>query len=59
MIEVSEQGAQVLGKIAVVLAHGEGLQAHAQVAEMRLICDCVAIENNVNSALQRTLISQP
>ena len=43
MIEVSEQGAQVLGKIVVVLAHGQGLQAHSQVAEMRLICDCVAI----------------
>ncbi len=36
LIEVSEQGAQVLGKIASVLAHGEGLQAHAMAAEMRL-----------------------
>ena len=36
IIEVSEQGAQVLGKIASVLAHGEGLQAHARAAEMRL-----------------------
>ena len=36
LIEVSEQGAQVLGKIAAVLAHGEGLQAHARAAEMRL-----------------------
>jgi histidinol dehydrogenase len=36
LIEVSEQGAQALGKIASVLAHGEGLQAHAQAAEMRL-----------------------
>ena len=36
LIEVSEQGAQVLGKIASVLAHGEGLQAHARAAEMRL-----------------------
>jgi histidinol dehydrogenase len=33
---VSEQGAQVLGRIASVLAHGEGLQAHAQAAEFRL-----------------------
>ena len=36
LIEVSEQGAQVLGRIASVLAHGEGLQAHAQAAEFRL-----------------------
>ncbi len=36
LIEVSEQGAQVLGKIASVLANGEGLQAHARAAEMRL-----------------------
>ncbi|NBS77020.1 MAG: histidinol dehydrogenase [Betaproteobacteria bacterium] len=37
LIEVSEQGAQTLGHIASVLAHGEGLQAHARAAEMRLI----------------------
>ena len=36
LIEVSEAGAQELGKIASVLAHGEGLQAHARAAEMRL-----------------------
>ena len=36
LIEVSESGAQVLGKVAAVLAYGEGLQAHAQAAEMRL-----------------------
>ncbi|MFM7331189.1 MAG: histidinol dehydrogenase [Brachymonas sp.] len=36
IIEVSEAGAQTLGKIASVLAHGEGLQAHACAAEMRL-----------------------
>ena len=36
IIEVSEAGAQVLGKIASVLAHGEGLQAHARAAETRL-----------------------
>ncbi len=36
LIEVSEAGAQVLGPIASVLAHGEGLQAHASAAEMRL-----------------------
>jgi histidinol dehydrogenase len=36
LIEVSEQGAQVLGAIAAELAYGEGLQAHAQAAEFRL-----------------------
>jgi len=36
LIEVSEAGAQVLGQIASVLAHGEGLQGHARAAEMRL-----------------------
>ena len=36
LIEVSEQGAQVLGRIASVLARGEGLQGHARAAEMRL-----------------------
>ena len=36
LIEVSEQGAQSLGRIASVLAHGEGLQAHARAAELRL-----------------------
>jgi histidinol dehydrogenase len=36
LIEVSEAGAQVLGPIAAELAHGEGLQAHAQAAEFRL-----------------------
>jgi histidinol dehydrogenase len=36
LIEVSEQGAQTLGKIAAELAYGEGLQGHARAAEMRL-----------------------
>jgi histidinol dehydrogenase len=36
LIEVSESGAQVLGPIAAELAYGEGLQAHARAAEMRL-----------------------
>ena len=36
LIEVSERGAQVLGPIAAELAYGEGLQAHARDAEMRL-----------------------
>jgi histidinol dehydrogenase len=36
LILVSPEGAQKLGKIASVLAHGEGLQAHARSAEYRL-----------------------
>lgn len=36
MIQVSEQGAQSLGKIAAELAYGEGLPAHARSAELRL-----------------------
>jgi histidinol dehydrogenase len=36
LIEVSEKGAQTLGKIAAELAYGEGLQAHARAAELRL-----------------------
>ncbi|MFZ6801091.1 histidinol dehydrogenase [Undibacterium sp. Di24W] len=36
MIQVSEQGAQTLGKIAAELANGEGLPAHARSAELRL-----------------------
>jgi histidinol dehydrogenase len=36
LIDISEAGAQTLGRIASVLAHGEGLQAHARSAEMRL-----------------------
>ena len=35
IINVSPAGAQTLGKIASVLAHGEGLPAHARAAEMR------------------------
>jgi len=36
LIEVSETGAQILGPIAAELAYGEGLQAHARAAELRL-----------------------
>jgi histidinol dehydrogenase len=36
LIEVSEEGANTLGKIANTLALGEGLQAHAMAAKMRL-----------------------
>lgn len=36
LIEVSAQGAQELGRVAAELAYGEGLQAHARAAELRL-----------------------
>jgi histidinol dehydrogenase len=36
VIEVSEAGAQTLGRIAAELAYGEGLQAHARSAELRI-----------------------
>ncbi len=35
LIQVSEQGAATLGAIASILAHGEGLSAHAKSAEYR------------------------
>ncbi|GAB4036180.1 MAG: histidinol dehydrogenase [Rubrivivax sp.] len=36
LIDVSEAGAHTLGPIAAELAYGEGLQAHARAAELRL-----------------------
>jgi histidinol dehydrogenase len=36
VLQVSEAGAQTLGKVAAELAYGEGLQAHARSAELRL-----------------------
>ena len=36
LIQVSEQGAQILGRTASILAHGESLTAHARAAEFRL-----------------------
>jgi histidinol dehydrogenase len=36
LIEVSAAGAQALGVVAAELAYGEGLQAHARAAELRL-----------------------
>ncbi|MYN37854.1 histidinol dehydrogenase [Duganella sp. FT109W] len=36
IIYVSEAGAQTLGKVAAELAYGEGLQAHARSAELRI-----------------------
>jgi histidinol dehydrogenase len=36
LIQVSQAGAQTLGRVASTLAHGEGLQAHAASAEYRI-----------------------
>jgi histidinol dehydrogenase len=36
ILHVSQAGAQTLGKVAATLAYGEGLQAHARSAELRL-----------------------
>ena len=36
LIQVSREGAQTLGRVAMVLARGEGLDAHARAAEMRI-----------------------
>ena len=36
IVNISDAGAQTLGRVASILAHGEGLQAHARSAEMRL-----------------------
>ena len=40
IIHVSEAGAQTLGRVAATLAYGEGLQAHARSAELRLQPAC-------------------
>lgn len=39
VIRMSKAGAQRLGKTASILAHGEGLQAHARSAELRVEAD--------------------
>ncbi|HNE25774.1 MAG TPA: histidinol dehydrogenase, partial [Pseudomonadales bacterium] len=36
IINISTQGADTLGRVASVLARGEGLTAHARSAEYRL-----------------------
>jgi histidinol dehydrogenase len=36
MIQISQAGAQTLGRVAAELAYGEGLQAHARSAELRM-----------------------
>jgi histidinol dehydrogenase len=50
LIEVSEAGAQVLGPIAAELAYGEGLQAHARAAEMRLNPAAAAVRHTADPA---------
>jgi len=50
LIEVSAQGAAALGPVAVELARGEGLHAHAAAAEMRL----PAPQGAVGSAASKT-----
>jgi histidinol dehydrogenase len=42
LIHVSAAGAQTLGKLAAELAYGEGLQAHARSAELRLDADAAS-----------------
>jgi histidinol dehydrogenase len=39
LIQCSAQGASTLGKTAAILAHGEGLTAHARSAEVRILDD--------------------
>jgi histidinol dehydrogenase len=39
LIHCSPQGAEALGKTASILAHGEGLTAHARSAELRILSD--------------------
>ncbi len=50
VIEVSAAGAQVLGPIAAELAHGEGLQAHARAAELRLKENAAELRLEENTA---------
>ncbi len=55
LIEVSAAGAHVLGPIAAELAYGEGLQAHAQAAEMRLGARASDAPRGETAALAETL----
>jgi histidinol dehydrogenase len=63
LIEVSAAGARVLGPVAAELAHGEGLQAHARAAQIR-VEDAIATPDApglevaavpLSARLQRTL----
>jgi histidinol-phosphate aminotransferase len=58
LIEVSAAGAQVLGPIAAELAHGEGLQAHAQAAELRLSAESAPARmpaDRLNNRIRNTI----
>ena len=50
LIEVSAAGAQVLGPIAAELAYGEGLQAHARAAELRLAMSAAEVRLSASAA---------
>ena len=56
LIEVSEAGAQTLGVIAAELAYGEGLQAHARAAEMRLTVPAALSAAAEASTLQTRMV---
>ncbi len=62
LVEVSQKGAQSLGAIAQILAEGEGLQAHAQAARMRMDAPTdeagVAAPGSVADKLVREFIRQ-
>ena len=49
LIEVTQAGANVLGPVAAELAYGEGLQAHARAAEMRLQASAAAADLPLNA----------
>lgn len=46
IIQCSQQGAQTLGQIASILAHGEGLVAHARSAEYRVVQGLLGNKNS-------------
>ncbi len=53
LIEVSARAAQTLGRVAAELAYGEGLQAHARAAEMRLSDMAAAPQPEVEFSVRR------
>ncbi|MDE2274938.1 MAG: histidinol-phosphate transaminase [Burkholderiales bacterium] len=57
LIEVSEAGAQGLGPIAAELAYGEGLQAHARAAELRLTDSPAPARPALRGAIRTDLLS--
>ena len=55
LIEVSERGSAALGPIAAELARGEGLEAHARAAEMRLASKCRVMSTAPDGRYARVL----